>query len=108
MLLRAAYDAYGTTPVGYRAEYQTTANETAYQTNYSGILFMETTIDTGLNLEKPIEIISFGDQHFKYMNALDRENPEIMYAAKKRKDNYQTQQKALPGGAECDGICVYV
>lgn len=90
---RAAHEAYGETPVGFREEYQTSHGETAHQINYSGILFMETTIDLGLGLDEPIEFISFGDQHFKYMSGLDLENPEIMYTAKKRKDSVNPIRK---------------
>ncbi|MBO5059513.1 MAG: hypothetical protein J6C82_01185 [Clostridia bacterium] len=82
---RSAHEEYGETPVGYREEQQTSHGETAHQTNYSGTLFMETTIDLGI--DEPLEFISYGDQHFKYMDGLDYEDPEIMYTAKKRKDS---------------------
>ncbi len=86
---RTAHDSYGTSEKPYDSAYSSAERgEKAYIDNYSGTWFMESTIDLGLvsagKITKPLEVISFGDQHFNYADDIDKENPEIMYAKYRR------------------------
>lgn len=86
---KTAHDSYGTSEKPYDKSYSSPERqENAYIDNYSGTWFMESTIDLGLvssgKITKPLEVISFGDQHFNYTDDTDKENPEIMYAKYRR------------------------
>ena len=52
--------------------------------NSNGLTLLEITLDSGKKFDRPVEIITWGDNHFKAINDTDRNNVEIMYANRRR------------------------
>lgn len=73
----------GTTPIALRQE-EGNGGEKAYVVNSNGLTLLEITLDSGKKFDRPVEIITWGDNHFKAINDTDRNNVEIMYANRRR------------------------
>ncbi len=73
----------GTTPIPIR-EGEGDGTERAYTVNSNGVAVLEIAVASQKPATPPVEIIAWGDNHFKTANAEDAKNVNIMFAMKRR------------------------